>query len=214
MRILLYFIYAMSFLVLFLLGNYIYIDIYPKDLIYSDISKLPSKEVALVLGTTKYVKKGKINYFYKYRIDAGAKLFKHKKAKTILVSGDNSSRYYNEPVRMKKDLIRAGVPESAIVLDYAGVRTFDSIVRAKEVFGVDDYIIVTQPFHLKRALFIAKKKGIKAIGFPAKQKDRTIAQYRMFAREILARAKAFLDIYILDTQPESLKRRERGSRLN
>jgi SanA protein len=198
----------MTLLLVFLIGNYIYIDNFAKDLIYSDISKLPPKRVALILGTTKYVKKGKINYFYKYRIDAGVKLFKNKKVKMLLVSGDNSSRYYNEPARMKKDLIKRGIPEKFITLDHAGYRTFDSIIRANRVFGVDDYIIVTQPFHLKRALFIAKKKGFNAIGFPAKQNNNTLAHYRMLVREVLARAKAFLDLYVLKTQAKVLDKRD------
>ena len=201
-------LYLMVTFIILLIGNYLYIDNFSKDLIYQDIKKVPPKKVALILGTTKYVKKGKINYFYKYRIEAGAKLFLNGKVKALLVSGDNSSRYYNEPVRMKKDLIKLGVPSKYITLDYAGFRTFDSIIRANKVFGVDDYIIVTQPFHLKRAIFIAKKKGFNAIGFAAKEKKFTLAQYRMFFREVLARAKAFLDIYILNTKAKFLGKKE------
>jgi SanA protein len=199
----------MGILILLLIGNYFYIDNFAKDDIYYDIKKLPPKKVALILGTTKYVKKGKLNYFYKYRIDAGAELFLKGKVKALLVSGDNSSKYYNEPIQMKKDLIKKGIPKKYITLDYAGFRTFDSIIRANKVFGLDNYIIVSQPFHLKRALFIAKKKGFRVIGFAAKDKKFTLASYRMFLRELFARAKAFLDIYILDTQAKFLGKKEK-----
>jgi SanA protein len=206
MRFVVYFITV--FLSLLIL-NHLYISYYSRDFIYDDISRVPSKKVALILGTTKYIKKGKINYFYRYRIEAGAKLFLNGKVKALLVSGDNSSKYYNEPVKMKRDLIKLGVPAKYIALDYAGFRTLDSIIRADKIFGIDDYIVVSQPFHLKRAIFIAKKKGYKVVGFSAKQKSRTLSQYRMYLREILARAKAFLDIYLLNTKSKFLGNREK-----
>lgn len=170
--------------------------------IYSRVEKVPAKQAALVLGTAKYIAKGKKNYFYVYRIRAAANLFKAGKVKAIIVSGDNATKYYDEPTKMKKDLIRAGVPSKYVTLDSAGFRTLDSIVRAKAVFGLDDYIIVSQKFHLKRALFIAQAKGQKAIGFAAKDIAGTKAAYRMKAREYLARAKAFLDLYILHKEPK------------
>ncbi len=182
------------------------IDIYmqesSKDLIYKDATKIPKRDVALVLGTAKYIKRGKINYFYKYRIESAAKLFKANKVKAILVSGDNASRYYNEPARMRKDLIKAGVPKSKIYLDFAGFRTLDSIKRAKKIFGLKSFTIVTQRFHLERALFIARADGIDAIGFEAKSVANSVASLKMTIREYFARVKAFLDVYILDTKPK------------
>lgn len=166
--------------------------------IYTDLRKLPSKKTALLLGTTKSIAKDKKNYFYIYRIRAAAALFKAGKVKTILVSGDNGSQHSNETAAMQKDLIDAGVPEKHIVVDNAGFRTFDSITRAKEVFKAEDYIIVSQKFHLERALFIARKKKQKAIGFAAKDIEGTKAAYKMRFREYLARTKAFLDIYLLN----------------
>ncbi len=182
------------------------IDIFVSDSakgrIYTSLDKVPKRGVALVLGTAKYVRRGKINYFYKYRIDAAAKLYKAGKVRAILVSGDNSSKYYNEPARMMRDLIKRGIPKSKIYLDFAGFRTLDSILRAKEVFGLKKYIIVSQKFHLQRALFIAQKSGVDAIGFVAKDIPRTVAAFRMRMREYAARVKAFLDIYILHTTPK------------
>ncbi|MDD3602036.1 MAG: ElyC/SanA/YdcF family protein [Sulfurovum sp.] len=171
--------------------------------IYTDLRKLPSKKTALLLGTTKSIAKDKKNYFYIYRIRAAAALFKAGKVKTILVSGDNGSQHSNETAAMQKDLIDAGVPEKHIVVDNAGFRTFDSITRAKEVFKTEDYIIVSQKFHLERALFIARKKKQKAIGFAAKDIEGTKAAYKMRLREYLARTKAFLDIYLLNPRLSS-----------
>ncbi len=198
--------YTFFYLFIVVVIGVIFIDAYisqsTKNLIYKDINKTPKRSVALVLGTAKYVKRGKINYFYKYRIDAAAALFKANKIKAILVSGDNATPYYNEPQRMRKDLIKAGVPKNKIYLDFAGFRTLDSIKRAKAIFGLKKFIIITQRFHLERALFIAKKSGIDAIGFEAKSNPNTIATFKMQLRELLARVKAFLDIYILHTTPK------------
>jgi SanA protein len=170
--------------------------------LYNDIQKVPPKKAALVLGTSKYMIGGGKNYFYSYRIRAAAELFRTGKVKAIVVSGDNSTKYYNETSKMKKDLIRAGVPGKYITLDPLGVRTLDSVVRAEAIFDLKDYIIVSQKFHLERALFLAKAKGQKVIGFIAKDIPGTTAAYRMKAREYLARVKAFLDVYILYTTPK------------
>jgi SanA protein len=170
--------------------------------IYSDISKIPKANVAMVLGTAKYVKRGKINYFYKYRMDAAAKLYKEGIVKAILVSGDNASKYYNEPARMRSDLIQRGVPLEKIYADYAGFRTLDSVKRAQSVFGLKRYIIVSQKFHLQRAIFIARATGAEAYGFEAKEFKYSKVTMKMNIREFFARVKAFLDIYLLHTKPK------------
>ncbi len=176
--------------------------------IYQDITKIPQKRAALLLGTSKYVSKGGKNYFYTYRIEATAALYKAGKIKAVVVSGDNATKYYNEPTTMQKDLIKAGIPKKYITLDYAGFRTLDSVVRAKAIFGLDDYIIVSQKFHLQRALYIAHSKGHKAIGFIAKDYEGTAADYRMKFREHLARAMAFVDLYITHKEPRFYGKRE------
>lgn len=189
-----------------ILAGVISIDLYvsndSKKEIYSDIQKVPPKKAALVLGTAKYMIGGGKNYFYTYRIRAAAALFKAGKVKAIIVSGDNSTKYYNETSKMQKDLIKAGVPQRYITLDPLGVRTLDSVMRAEAIFDLKDYIIVSQKFHLQRALFLAKAKGQKVIGFAAKDIPGTAAAYRMKFREYLARAKAFLDVYIFQTMPK------------
>ncbi|MDG3087991.1 ElyC/SanA/YdcF family protein [Vibrio hannami] len=176
------------------------------DNIYTEIEELPDYDVALVLGTSKYL--GKIlNDYYTNRINAAIKLYKEGKVKAFLMSGDNAHRSYNEPWTMKRDLLKAGVPEEAIHLDYAGFRTLDSIVRSKEIFDADEFIIVTQKFHCERALFIAKHYDIHAVCLavpgPAQQSG-----IKVRFREVFARVKALLDLYILETKPKFLGPKE------
>ena len=190
----------LGILAVYLLDQYIALS--TSDNIYTTVKEVPAKRAALLLGTAKYVAKGKKNYFYVYRIRAAVALWKAGKVHAIVVSGDNQSKYYNETERMYKDLIKAGVPKKYIFSDNAGLRTLDSIVRAEAIFDLEDYIIVSQKFHLERALFIGKAKGQKVIGFTAKDKEGTKAANKMIVREYLARVKAFLDVYILGTEPK------------
>jgi len=203
MKTILYIIIFITFIaVIFIIGIDSYISGVAKDRIYTNTNNIPARSVALVLGTAKYIRKGKINYFYKYRIDATVKLYKEGKIKAILVSGDNSTRYYNEPKTMRSDLIKQGIPKDKIYLDFAGFRTLDSIMRAKEIFDINKVTIVTQKFHLERAIFLAQENGIDAIGYEAKSLPNTKAALRMMLREYFARTKAFLDIYVLHTTPK------------
>ena len=181
-----------------------YINYTTQSAIYTEVKKVPHKKAALLLGTAKYVARGKKNYFYVYRIRAAVALWKAGKVDAIVVSGDNASKYYNETVRMQQDLIKSGVPKKYIALDYAGFRTLDSVVRAEALFDLKEYIIISQKFHLERALFIAKAKGQDVIGFAAKDIPGTKAARRMMWREYLARVKAFLDVNILNTKPTFL----------
>jgi len=170
--------------------------------IYTSLKDVPKKDALLLLGTAKYIKKGQRNYFYTYRIRATVALWRAGKIRSIVVSGDNGTKEYDEATTMYNDLVRAGIPSKYIRRDYAGFRTLDSIVRAKAIFDLEDYIIVSQKFHLERALFIAKAKEQRVIGFVAKDLPNTASAYRMKAREYLARTKAFLDVYILGTEPK------------
>ncbi|HHO65557.1 MAG TPA: vancomycin resistance protein [Epsilonproteobacteria bacterium] len=186
-----------------------YIDFTAKDTIYTDVKTVPHKKAALLLGTAKYIAKGKKNYFYVYRIRAAVALWKAGKVDAIVVSGDNATKYYNETIRMENDLVKAGIPKKYISADYAGFRTLDSVVRAEAIFDLEDYIIVSQKFHLERALFIAKAKGQKVIGFAAKELEGTKAARKMRMREYLARVKAFLDVYVLGTEPRFYGKKEK-----
>lgn len=201
-------------LLIFFCGLFVYaLDSYigstSKDQIYSDVQTIPHKKAALLLGTAKYVAKGKKNYFYVYRIRAAVALWKAGKVDAILVSGDNASKYYNETVRMQKDLMKAGVPKRYISMDYAGFRTLDSVLRAEAVFDLKDYIIVSQKFHLERAIFLANAKGQEVLGFTAKALEGTPSAMKMRVREYLARVKAFLDVTLLQTEPRFYGKKEK-----
>jgi len=173
-----------------------------KPFIYDSVKEIPKKRAALVLGCSKYLSHNRLNYFYKYRIEAAVKLFKARKVDAIVVSGDNGRKSYDEPTLMKEDLVKAGIPAKYIQLDYAGFRTLDSVVRAKAIFDLEDYIIVSQRFHLERAIFIAQNKEQKVIGFTAKDFKGTVWHERMKRRELLARVKAWLDIKVLGVEPK------------
>ena len=119
----------------------------------------------------------------------------------VLVSGDNSTQYYNEPETFKKDLIAGGIPEEKIILDPSGLRTLDSMVRAKEVFGLDSVTVISQKFQNERAIFLAQKKGLYAIGYNAKDIEGSQG-LKVQIREYFARVKVFIDL-LLNTQPIS-----------
>jgi len=159
-------------------------------------AELPRRECALLLGTSKYLARGKINGYYRYRIDAAVRLYRSGKIQRILLSGDGRSRYYDEVKRMRRDLIRRGIPASRLVSDPEGVRTLLSIRRAMERFGCRRPIIVSQSFHLERALFIARTLGMEALGYAAKGPEHTSAALKMRLREILARGRMAWDLLL------------------
>ena len=172
---------------------YLSVSIYSKKYIYNSIEEIPYNDVALVLGTTKYLHNGKVNMYFKFRMDAAYELYKSGKIKFILVSGDNRHRFYNEPRQMRLELIRLGVDKKHIFLDFAGFRTRDSIIRANKVFSLTNFTIVSQPFHNERAILIARQKNIKAIGYNARN-VRKLYRIRQFPREIGARVLMIFDI--------------------
>lgn len=170
--------------------------------IYNSVYEIPYKKVGLLLGTSKFLKNGNINPYYQNRINATVTLVNAKKIKYILISGDNSTNSYNEPAMMRFDLIATGIDSSKIFLDYAGFRTFDSMIRAKEIFGQNNLTIISQKFHNERALYIAQRENITAIGFNA-QDVSAMADIKVKTREKLARVKVFVD-YLFQTKPKFL----------
>lgn len=178
-----------------------------EEKVYSDLKLLPDHRIALVLGTSHRSVGGGPNPFFQYRIEMAARLYSMGKIDHFILSGDNSSRYYNEPLEMKKALIKKGVPASAITLDYAGLRTLDSVVRSKKIFGQNKITIITQPFHSYRALFISRYYDMDAVAMVAE--DPELEQtFRVRLREYLARTKAVLDLYVFKTDPRFLGEKE------
>jgi len=163
--------------------------------VYFDIDELPANDVGLVLGTSKFVRSGKENLFFRYRMEASARLWKAGKVKYLILSGNNDSEYYNEPADMQRALVKLGVPVSVMTLDYAGYRTFDSVVRCKEVFNQEKITVISQNFHNARALFISNHEGIEAIAFAAQDVPDGYS-LRTLLREYLARPNMLLDVYV------------------
>jgi SanA protein len=175
--------------------------------VFDNINEVPEKDIALILGTSKRMVGGADNQFFYKRIEAAADLYHNGKVKHILVSGDNRTIYYNEPKDMHKALLDLNVPDSAITQDFAGLRTFDSVVRCNEIFGQKKVAIITQEFHTYRALFIANYNDMEAIAFAADFPEHEGAT-KTVMREYLARVKAVLDIYIFKTEPTHLGEKE------
>jgi SanA protein len=175
--------------------------------VFSDLKLLPDHRIALVLGTSYRSVGGGPNPFFQNRIEMAATLYAMGKIDHFILSGDNSSKYYNEPLEMKKALIKKGVPASAITLDYAGLRTLDSVVRSKKIFGQNKITIITQPFHSYRALFISRYYDMDAVAMVAD--DPELEQtFKVRLREYFARTKAVLDLYIFKTDPRFLGEKE------
>jgi SanA protein len=162
--------------------------------LYYNPLMLPHNKVGVILGTSKYLHNGQINEYWQNRIDAALTLYRLQRIHYLLISGDNSRRNYDEPTEIKKELIRCGVPDSAIYLDYAGFRTFDSMIRAYEIFGQSQFTVISQKFHNQRAVFIARQYGLNVFGYNA----RDVNAYKGFktnVRESIARVKLFMDLF-------------------
>ncbi|RZK44958.1 MAG: vancomycin high temperature exclusion protein [Hymenobacter sp.] len=173
--------------------------------IFSVTSEIRFNKVGLVLGTSKRLAGGSINPYYQYRVNAAVDLWKSGKVQSLVISGDNGTVEYNEPADFRDDLIRLGVDSNRIYLDFAGFRTFDSMVRLKKVFGQDSVTIISQQFHNERALYIAKREGIVALAFNAQDISKRHG-LKVQAREKLARVKLFVD-YMFGARPKYLGER-------
>ena len=160
-------------------------------------------EVGVLFGTSQYLRSGHPNPHYYGRINEAARLYRDNKIAHLLVSGDNRTRYYNEPRRMQQDLLDRGVPKSAMTLDHAGFSTFDTLKRAKEVFGIDQALLITQDYHLPRALFIADSLDMQVNGCIA-QGPSWHAMKNILVRELAARLRTLGDLYIWNREPRIL----------
>lgn len=170
--------------------------------LFTDVNALPDTKVGLVLGTTDRVN-GRENLYFRYRIDAAVEVWRAHKVETLIVSGDNLSPYYNEPEKMRQALVERGIPADRIVCDPRGLRTLDSVVRAKEIFGTNAILLISQRFQNERAIYLAKANGIDAYGFNAQDVE-TQAGMKTRIREIGARVKMWLDVNFLNTRPSHL----------
>jgi SanA protein len=130
------------------------------------LDAVPARPVAIVFGA-RILGGGRLSAMLADRVQAAAELYHSGKVRALLMTGDNSEQYYNEPEAMRQYALGLGVPDEAIVLDYAGFRTYDSCFRARDIFQVDAAILVTQDFHLDRALLVCNQLGIDSVGVAA-----------------------------------------------
>lgn len=173
-----------------------------RGFVFDDLRQIPRARVGLVLGCSTRLADGRPNPYFVHRVDAATALYEAGVVEHLLVSGDNGTRDYDEPTMIKAALVERGVPENRIVLDYAGFRTLDSVVRAREVFGVDDFVVVSQRFQSERAVFLARRLGMRATGYAASDVP-GIDGAKTRAREWLARARAVIDVSV-GTRPRFL----------
>lgn len=192
--------------------------------VFSDIKSVPHRKVALLLGTSPLNRLGRPNTYFTNRILTAAELYRSGKIDYIIASGDNHTRKYDETTAMRDSLIANGVPSDRIITDFAGFRTLDSVVRAKEVFGCDSLTIISQADHDARALYIAKANGIDAVAVEAPILAGRLVRIRLAIREWLARDKMMLDLLfgrkphflgekipIPDIEPDPIKSTGEGS---
>ena len=171
---------------------------YSKGRVYNNVKEIPYKEVGLLLGTSPTTINGWTNIYYTYRIDAAVKLYKAKKISRILISGDGKEKSYDEPKYMRRELIKRGIPANKITLDKKGLRTYDSVINAKETFGLSNFTVISQRFQNERAIYLAGHNDIDAIGYNAKdapnQKGKSAVKVRI--REVFAKVKVFMDLIL------------------
>ena len=168
--------------------------------VFTAVEATPVRNVALVLGTSAKTYGGYSNPFFQNRIEAAAALYQAGKVRHLILSGDNHIQGYDEPSEMRAALLERAVPYEAMTLDYAGFRTLDSVARAQAVFGQTQIIVISDEFHLPRALLLADAFGLDAVGFASRPVAEIYARKTVW-REYFARVKAVLDVYVLNTQP-------------
>ena len=165
-----------------------------KGRLYDDVDKIPHREVGLLLGTTPKGRTGRPNQFFHRRIDAAVALYEAGKIDRFIISGAKYDTLYDEPEAMRAELLRCGVPDSILTLDGEGFRTINSVVRTKEMFGVDSLTIISQQFHNERTLFLAKHLGVDAVAYNAANTSSRKWKLLMIGRECFARVKAVFEV--------------------
>ena len=185
----------------------VYADVclHSRPLLYN-LQTAPARPVAIVFGAG-YTRNGLSTILYD-RVYTAAQLYKAGKARKLLLTGDNATISHNEPEAMRQAALKMGVPKRDIVLDYAGFRTYDSLYRARDIFGVRKAILITQAYHLPRALYTARALGLDVVGVAADRRDYGQAMPRYKAREILASENAWMEVHITHPVPARMGKKE------
>jgi SanA protein len=198
-RLSFFIVLGFGLLIIFILVTNVIIHVWTKPYIYNDATEASQAEVALIPGAAIFPD-GTLSSIFIDRVDMAIKLYKAKKVSKILVSGDNSTVSHNEVNPVRLYLLSKGILDQDIFLDHAGFDTYSTMYRARDIFGVSSVLITTQSFHLPRAVFIARRFGMKAYGVNA---DMGHILFRNYVREVLADEKAVLDL-LFNRQPKYL----------
>jgi SanA protein len=190
-------LFFVVFLAAYLLIN-LAIHIQARDYLYTKADLVPASYTALVPGASVY-SSGYPSAILADRLDKAIELYENHKIKRFLLSGDHAKPHYDEVNTMKDYLLEHGIPDSVIFTDHAGFDTYNSMVRARDIFGVDSLIVVTQRYHLRRAIYIARHKGLVVNGYCADKRSYTKMPYLLF-RESFANIKAFFEV-LFDVHP-------------
>jgi SanA protein len=185
---------------LLLLGSRLVTGLYARSRTYTP-ADVPARRVAIVFGAG-LKRNGSATLVLQDRVTAAARLYFAGKVEKLLLSGDNRFLDYNEPGAMREVALSLGVPADALVLDYAGRRTYDTCYRAQAIFGVSEAILVTQAFHLPRALYLCNHLGVASVGITAdlsRYPRRAVLYWN--ARELIATTAALWDVHIAHPVP-------------
>ena len=169
--------------------------------VYDDVEAVPVREYGLLPGTSRLVHGKYLNTYFFNRIHAAVELYRAGRIRKIIVSGDNGRADYNETGDMARELITQGVAPEDVLSDYAGFRTLDSVVRARNLFGATEITVISQGFHCERAIYLASEHGIDAVGFEADEVAPRAIRIKLAVREAFARVLAVLDAEVLKTKP-------------
>lgn len=182
---------------LFLILSNCWIVFSTSDRVISDTRELIGTEVGLVFGTSHKLIGGDPNPFFENRMIAAYELVRSGKVEKLILSGSSDSIYYHEPRAMEKSLLDMGLSEEQLLLDDQGIRTLHSIARLRDIHGYNQVVLITQKYHGYRALFLADRLGVEAVCYEAAtpMKENHVMA---LLREIFARAKAVLDVYVLN----------------
>ncbi len=165
-----------------------------------DLPQCSVERVGIVFGTSNWTRSGVRNPHFDARMSAAARLIQLGRVEHLLLSGDNRTRFYNEPVTMLRDLRDRQVRDVDMTLDYAGFSTFDTLARARDVFGVERALLITQAWHLPRAIFIADAMGLEVMGCAVPARP-VAGVWRLKVREWVARVATLGDLYLWKREP-------------
>ena len=192
---------------------YIVVSVNASKKTYTIVNCIPQNKVGLLLGTSPTTPQGEHNYYFDNRIQAAAQLYHNGRISHIIASGGDYSRENgcNELTAMRESLLALGVPDSIITLDYQGLRTLNSIVKAKEIYCLDSVTIISQKYHNERAIWLAEHYGLNAIAYNASTPDITDKRIKNISRELLARVKMFIDILMRNQYSQQFRPHNSGT---